>query len=135
MDVSTLREPYRIEGKKTLGLELAEHFGWTLPDAIVYPTGGGTGLIGMWKAFRELRASEWIKGALPRMYTVQAAGCAPVVQAFDRHDLRQALGTQTVTGEQLVEHIWKQLVSSLSSGRLANVRLVQSRDLSFEYAG
>jgi threonine synthase len=84
VDVSTLREPYRIEGKKTLGLELAEHLGWTLPDAIVYPTGGGTGLIGMWKAFRELRASEWIKGALPRMYTVQAAGCAPVVQAFDR---------------------------------------------------
>jgi threonine synthase len=84
VDVSTLREPYRIEGKKTLGLELAEHLGWTLPDAIVYPTGGGTGLIGMWKAFRELRAAEWIKGTLPRMYTVQAAGCAPVVQAFDR---------------------------------------------------
>jgi threonine synthase len=83
MDVSTLREPYRIEGKKTLGLELAEQLGWTLPDAIVYPTGGGTGLIGMWKAFNELRDSGWVSGALPRMYAVQAAGCAPVVQAFE----------------------------------------------------
>jgi len=83
VDVSTLREPYRIEGKKTLGLELAEQLGWTLPDVIVYPTGGGTGLIGMWKAFRELQDSGWVRGALPRMYTVQATGCAPVVQAFD----------------------------------------------------
>jgi len=83
LDVSTLREPYRIEGKKTLGLELAEQLGWTLPDAIVYPTGGGTGLIGMWKAFQELRDSGWIRGPLPRMYTVQASGCAPVVEAFD----------------------------------------------------
>src|SRR5207245_332831 len=83
IDVSTLREPYRIEGKKTLGLELAEQFGWTLPDAIVYPTGGGTGLIGMWKAFQELRDSGWIRGPLPRMYTVQATGCAPVVEAFE----------------------------------------------------
>lgn len=82
VDVSTLREPYRIEGKKTLGLELAEQLGWTLPDAIVYPTGGGTGLIGMWKAFHELREAGWINGALPRMYTVQSTGCAPVVQAF-----------------------------------------------------
>lgn len=83
VDVSTLREPYRIEGKKTLGLELAEQLGWTLPDAIVYPTGGGTGLIGMWKAFAELARAGWIGGKLPRMYSVQAAGCAPVVQAFD----------------------------------------------------
>lgn len=83
IDVSTLREPYRIEGKKTLGLELAEQLGWTLPDAIIYPTGGGTGLIGMWKAFQELRDSGWVRGALPRMYTVQATGCAPVVRAFD----------------------------------------------------
>ncbi|MGH7567642.1 MAG: threonine synthase [Gemmatimonadales bacterium] len=84
VDVSTLREPYRIEGKKTLGLELAEQLGWTLPDAIVYPTGGGTGLIGMWKAFQELRDCGWVQGArkLPRMYTVQSTGCAPVVQAF-----------------------------------------------------
>jgi threonine synthase len=85
VDVSTLREPYRIEGKKTLGLELAEQLGWTFPDAIVYPTGGGTGLIGMWKAFQELRDSGWVRGGgpLPRMFSVQASGCAPVVQAFE----------------------------------------------------
>jgi len=82
VDVSTLREPYRIEGKKTLGLELAEQLGWTLPDAIVYPTGGGTGLIGMWKAFQELAAAGWVRGSGPRFYTVQSSGCAPVVQAF-----------------------------------------------------
>ena len=83
MDLSTLREPYRIEGKKTLGLELAEQFGWTTPDVIIYPTGGGTGLIGMWKAFQELRDAGWIRGKLPRMYTVQSTGCAPIVQAFE----------------------------------------------------
>jgi threonine synthase len=83
VDVSTLREPYRIEGKKTLGLELAEQLGWTLPDAVVYPTGGGTGLIGMWKAFTELVAAGWVRGRPPRMYTVQASGCAPVVRAFE----------------------------------------------------
>jgi threonine synthase len=83
IDVSTLREPYRIEGKKTLGLELAEQLGWTLPNVIVYPTGGGTGLIGMWKAFGEMRDAGWVRGALPRMYTVQATGCAPIVQAFE----------------------------------------------------
>ncbi|HEV8598259.1 MAG TPA: threonine synthase [Gemmatimonadales bacterium] len=82
-DLSTLREPYRIEGKKTLGLELAESLDWTLPDAIIYPTGGGTGLIGMWKAFLELRDAGWVTGSLPRMFTVQAAGCAPVVRAFE----------------------------------------------------
>jgi threonine synthase len=83
VDVSTLREPYRIEGKKTLGLELAEQLDWSLPDAVVYPTGGGTGLIGMWKAFAELAAAAWLQCNPPRMYTVQAAGCAPVVQAFE----------------------------------------------------
>ncbi|HSD30873.1 MAG TPA: threonine synthase [Gemmatimonadales bacterium] len=83
IDVSTLREPYRIEGKKTLGLELAEQLGWTVPTAIVYPTGGGTGLIGMWKSFNEMHAAGWITGALPRFYSVQAAGCAPVVTAFE----------------------------------------------------
>ena len=82
VDVSTLREPYRIEGKKTLGLELAEQLGWTLPDVVVYPTGGGTGLIGMWKAFQELAAAGWARGGGPRFYTVQSSGCAPVVQAF-----------------------------------------------------
>jgi threonine synthase len=83
VDLSTLREPYRIEGKKTLGLELALQLGWTLPAAILYPTGGGTGLIGMWKAFHELRDAGWIQGDLPRMYTVQSSGCAPVVRAFE----------------------------------------------------
>lgn len=82
-DVSTLKEPYRIEGKKTMGLELAEQMGWTLPDVIFYPTGGGTGLIGMWKAFAELEAIGWLTGKKPRMVAVQATGCAPIVKAFD----------------------------------------------------
>ena len=83
-DFSTLKEPYRIEGKKTMGLELAEQLDWELPDAIFYPTGGGTGLIGMWKAFEELESLGWIGGGRPRMYAVQAAGCAPIVRAFER---------------------------------------------------
>jgi threonine synthase len=83
MDLSTLREPYRIEGKKTLGLEIAEQFGWRLPAAIVYPTGGGTGLIGMWKAFLELIEAGWVGGPMPRLFSVQAAGCAPVIRAFE----------------------------------------------------
>ncbi len=82
-DVSTLKEPYRIEGKKTMGLELAEQLGWELPDAIFYPTGGGTGLIGMWKAFDELEAIGWIGSKRPKMIAVQAAGCAPIVKAFE----------------------------------------------------
>lgn len=83
MDLSTLREPYRIEGKKTLGIELAEQSGWTMPEVIIYPTGGGTGLIGMWKAFNELRDAGWVRGKLPRMYAVQSTGCAPIVRAFE----------------------------------------------------
>ncbi|MBS0284395.1 MAG: threonine synthase [Proteobacteria bacterium] len=82
-DFSTLKEPYRIEGKKTMGLELAAQFGWRLPRAIFYPTGGGTGLIGMWKAFDELERLGWIGPERPRMYAVQAAGCAPIVRAFE----------------------------------------------------
>ncbi|HEX8389681.1 MAG TPA: threonine synthase [Sphingomonas sp.] len=82
-DFSTLKEPYRIEGKKTMGLELAAQLGWTLPDAIFYPTGGGTGLIGMWKAFDELERLGWIGPERPRMYAVQASGCAPIVRAFE----------------------------------------------------
>lgn len=82
-DLSTLKEPYRIEGKKTMGLELAEQLGWQLPDVIFYPTGGGTGLIGMWKAFDELEALGFIGPERPRMVAVQAAGCAPIVKAFD----------------------------------------------------
>ncbi|SFZ86201.1 threonine synthase [Devosia enhydra] len=83
-DFSTLKEPYRIEGKKTMGLELALQFGWDLPDAIFYPTGGGTGLIGMWKAFDELEKLGWIGSKRPRMYAVQAEGCAPMVRAFEQ---------------------------------------------------
>ena len=83
VDLSTLREPYRIEGKKTLGLELAVQLDWRAPDAIIYPTGGGTGLIGMWKAFQELASVGWVTDAMPRFYTVQSTGCAPVVRAFE----------------------------------------------------
>jgi threonine synthase len=82
-DVSTLKEPYRIEGKKTMGYELAEQFDWELPEVIVYPTGGGTGLIGMWKAFDEMEQMGWIGSKRPRMVTVQATGCAPIVRAFE----------------------------------------------------
>jgi threonine synthase len=82
-DVSTLKEPYRVEGKKTLGYELAEQLDWQLPDVIVYPTGGGTGLIGMWKAFAEMEEMGWIDAKRPRMISVQAAGCAPIVRAFE----------------------------------------------------
>ena len=82
-DVSTLKEPYRVEGKKTLGYEVAEQLNWELPDVIVYPTGGGTGLIGMWKAFDEMEQMGWIGSRRPKMVTVQAAGCAPIVRAFE----------------------------------------------------
>tara|TARA_R110002111_G_scaffold144910_2_gene211299 strand:+ start:168585 stop:169814 length:1230 start_codon:yes stop_codon:yes gene_type:complete len=82
-DFSTLKEPYRIEGKKTMGLELADQLGWQVPDVIFYPTGGGTGLIGMWKAFNELKEMGWLTGKLPRMVAVQASGCAPIVKAYE----------------------------------------------------
>ena len=83
-DVSTLKEPYRVEGKKTMGYELAEQFDWTLPDVIMYPTGGGTGLIGMWKAFDEMEQMGWIGSHRPRMITVQSETCAPIVRAFEK---------------------------------------------------
>jgi threonine synthase len=82
-DVSTLKEPYRVEGKKTLGYELGEQMNWDLPEVIIYPTGGGTGLIGMWKAFDEMERMGWIGAKRPRMVTVQADGCAPIVRAFE----------------------------------------------------
>ncbi|HXN91462.1 MAG TPA: threonine synthase [Candidatus Sulfotelmatobacter sp.] len=82
-DLSTLKEPYRVEGKKTMGFELAEQLNWQLPDAIVYPTGGGTGLVGMWKAFAEMEALGLVGGKRPRLYAVQAEGCAPIVRAFE----------------------------------------------------
>ncbi|HAL49039.1 MAG: threonine synthase [SAR202 cluster bacterium] len=85
-DVSTLQEPYRVEGKKTMGYEIAEQMGWTLPDAIIYPTGGGTGIVGMWKAFAEMEEMGWIGSERPKMFAVQSDGCAPIVRAFDNGD-------------------------------------------------
>jgi threonine synthase len=84
-DVSTLKEPYRVEGKKTMGYELVEQLGWAYPDAVFYPTGGGVGLIGMWKAFEEMEQLGWVTGKRPRMYALQAAGCEPIVKAFEEH--------------------------------------------------
>jgi len=97
-DLSTLKEPYRIEGKKTMGLELAEQLGWELPDVIFYPTGGGTGLIGMWKAFGELEAMGLIGAKRPRMVAVQAAGCAPIVRAFEEGSEHAARWEDAATG-------------------------------------
>lgn len=97
-EVSTLKEPYRLEGKKTMGFEIAEQFNWNLPDVIIYPTGGGTGLIGMWKAFRELKQMGWIEGDLPRMVSVQSKGCAPIVRAFNegKSHAEQWEGAETI---------------------------------------
>jgi threonine synthase len=97
-DVSTFKEPYRLEGKKTMGLELAEQFDWQLPDVIIYPTGGGTGLVGMWKAFSELGEMNWIGSKRPKMVSVQAAGCAPIVRAFANQAGRAAYweGAETI---------------------------------------
>lgn len=116
-DVSTLKEPYRIEGKKTMGLELALHFAedgrWQLPDVVFYPTGGGVGLIGMWKAFDELEALGWINDRRPRFVSVQASGCAPIVKAFDAgqdsaevwenaHTIASGLRVPAVRGDRLI---------------------------------
>ena len=112
-DVSTLKEPYRIEGKKTMGYELAEQFQWELPDVIFYPCGGGVGLIGIWKAFAELEELGWIGSKLPRMVAVQAAGCAPIVRAFaaglqqselwpDAHTVASGLRVPKPLGDELV---------------------------------
>jgi threonine synthase len=97
-DVSTLKEPYRLEGKKTMGYEIALDLGWTLPDVILYPTGGGTGLIGIWKALDEMQQLGWIGPRRPRMVCVQAAGCAPMVQAFEqgRDRCEFCMGAQTI---------------------------------------
>ncbi len=99
-DASTLKEPYRIEGKKTMGLEIAEQFNWELPDAVLYPTGGGVGIIGIWKALLELQAIGWIKGPLPKMISVQAEGCSPIVKAFreSRKESEFFQGAQTIAG-------------------------------------
>jgi threonine synthase len=97
-DVSTLKEPYRLEGKKTLGYELAEQMKWSLPNVIIYPTGGGTGLVGMWKAFDEMQTMGWIDAKRPRMVSVQPTGCAPIVRAFERGEKTASVweGAKTV---------------------------------------
>ena len=100
-DLSTLKEPYRIEGKKTMGLELAQQMGWQVPDVIFYPTGGGTGLIGMWKGFKELKELGFISGKLPKMVAVQSTGCAPMVRAFEegaRHATRWENASTVASG-------------------------------------
>jgi threonine synthase len=118
-DMSTLKEPYRIEGKKTLGYELAEQLGWKLPDVILYPTGGGTGLIGMWKAFDEMETLGWIDQKRPRMFSVQASGCAPIVRAFEAggkfaaefpnaHTIASGLRVPKAIGDFLILNILRQ---------------------------
>src|SRR5881398_3988515 len=118
-DMSTLKELYRVEGKKTLGYELAEQCDWQLPDAILYPTGGGTGLIGMWKAFDEMEALGWIGNKRPRMFAVQAAGCAPIIRAFeagekkaaefpDAHTIASGLRVPKAIGDFLILNILRQ---------------------------
>jgi threonine synthase len=118
-DMSTLKEPYRVEGKKTLGYELAEQCGWELPDVILYPAGGGTGLIGMWKAFDEMEKLGWIGEKRPRMFAVQAAGCAPIVRAFeagektaaqfpDAHTIASGLRVPKAIGDFLILDILRQ---------------------------
>ena len=104
--VSTLKEPYRIEGKKTMGLEVAEQMGWELPDVIIYPTGGGTGIIGMWKVFDELETLGWIGSERPRMISVQAEGCAPIPKAFEegREESTFWEGAQTIAAGLRVPH-------------------------------
>jgi threonine synthase len=106
-EVSTWKEPYRIEGKKTLGLELAEQLHWHLPDVVVYPTGGGTGLIGMWKAFEEMEQLGWIGAKRPRMVAVQAVGCAPLVKAFQENRAKAELwcGASTIAAGLRVPRI------------------------------
>jgi threonine synthase len=96
-DMSTMKEPYRLEGKKTMGYELAEQFQWSLPEVILYPTGGGTGLIGMWKAFNEMEQLGWISSARPKMVSVQSSGCAPVVKAFEEHKYDSEFWNNAVT--------------------------------------
>src|SRR5207248_815278 len=118
-DMSTLKEPYRVEGKKTLGYELAEQSDWELPNVILYPTGGGTGLIGMWKAFDEMETLSWIGRKRPRMFAVQAAGCAPIVRAFEAgeknaaefpeaHTIASGLRVPKAIGDFLILNIIRQ---------------------------
>lgn len=115
-DLSTLREPYRVEGKKTMGYEIVEQFGWTVPDVIIYPTGGGTGIIGMWKAFQEMEQLGWIDRKRPRFVVVQSEGCAPIVKAFqegknsaepwsDAHTIADGLRVPSTIGDFMILEI------------------------------
>ena len=134
-DLSTLKEPYRIEGKKTMGLELAEQFGWDLPDVIFYPTGGGTGLIGMWKAFAELQALGWIGAKRPRMIAVQAEGCAPMVRAWEageRHATRWEDAATIASGIRVPQAVGDFLI--LDAVRESNGRAVAVSDAAIEKA-
>ncbi len=106
-ELTTLKEPYRVEGKKTMGLEMAEQLGWRLPDVVFYPTGGGVCLIAMWKVFQELREIGWISGKLPRMVAVQSTGCAPIVKAFDE-------------GRRAVEEPWAEVTTEIHGVRVPN---------------
>ena len=134
-DLSTLKEPYRIEGKKTMGLELAEQLGWTLPDAIFYPTGGGTGLIGMWKAFDELEALGFIGSKRPKMFAVQAEGCAPIVKAFDegaRHAERWENAHTIAWGIRVPKAVGDFLI--LDAVRASGGRAIAVSDIALEEA-
>ena len=142
-DVSTLKEPYRVEGKKTMGYELAEQFNWDLPDVILYPTGGGTGLIGMWKAFDEMERMGWIGSRRPRMVTVQAEGCAPIVNAFaaganagadvpDAHTVASGLRVPKAVGDFIMLDILRKsggtAVSVTDEGLIAAVKEIGSAE-------
>lgn len=142
-DISTLREPYRLEGKKTMGYEIAAEFGWSLPDVILYPTGGGTGLIGMWKAFDEMEQLGWIGSQRPRMVAVQAEGCAPIVRAYqggrdaaepweDPHTVAEGLQVPSAVGDFLMLEILRDsggvAVSVTDSELLAGVRTLASSE-------
>ncbi|MBL0915958.1 MAG: threonine synthase, partial [Sphingopyxis sp.] len=134
-DLPTLKEPYRIEGKKTMGLELAEQFGWELPDVIFYPTGGGTGLIGMWKAFAELQALGWIGAKRPRMIAVQAEGCAPMVRAWEageRHATRWEDAATIAAGIRVPQAVGDFLI--LDAVRESDGRAVAVSDADIERA-
>ncbi len=134
-DLSTLKEPYRIEGKKTMGLELAEQLGWSVPDAIFYPTGGGTGLIGMWKAFDELEALGFIGPKRPKMFAVQADGCAPIVKAFEegaRHAERWENAHTVAWGIRVPKAVGDFLI--LDAVRASGGRAIAVSDLALEEA-
>jgi threonine synthase len=146
-DMSTLKEPYRLEGKKTMGLELTEQLDWRLPDVILYPTGGGTGLIGMWKAFQELRALGWLQSdRLPRMIACQSDGCAPIVRAFeagrrfaevfpDARTIASGLRVPAAVGDFMMLDVIRASGGRAVAGREASIRDWMQRVSSMEGVG